>query len=251
MAWLASLELADEAIGAASSLALPWETGVMACIFGDGFPGSLPNLLEVALPEIDVVAAIVRSEPVAALPRRVEPVDVQHALGLAYRPTKRPKTAEGVKTKEDRLRSKYINSFAILILGCGESSDVGRQLAKDTSGRSSEEILADVLFSRRTATIGARLQSLLSYSDWLACSRRGLKMLPFDEQMAYEYVVELQLEKAPPTRATRFREAVAFAKYVLGADGAMAVLVSVRTGGAALRSFVKKKDAAPTRPAAS
>ena len=66
-------------------------------------------------------------------------------------------------------------------------------------------------------------------------------MLPFFEEDAYKYVAFLRNSGAPPTRATRFREAVAFAKYVVGADGADDVLSSRRVSGAALESWRRKR----------
>jgi hypothetical protein len=242
MAWLCALELAHADIGGASSLVLPWETGVMSQIFGRDVMGEQPIVAQVPLPELEVVAAVMRMEPKrpTMTEKRVIPLDISKVSGLAHRGPKRPKAAEPQQSKEDRLRLKYICGFTTLILGCGDSSDVGRQLRSDTSVKGPEEIVSDVLFSRRTATLGARLQSLMAYSEWLRVSK-GKPAFPLVEQDAYDYVVELYLEGAPATRATRFRETVAFVKYVLGADGAMAVLASVRVGGSALRSFVRKR----------
>jgi hypothetical protein len=113
---------------------------------------------------------------------------------------------------------KYIFEFTTLILGCGVSSDVGQQLRSDTSVKEPEETVSDVLFLRRTAMLGARLQSLMAYNEWLRVSK-GKPASPPVEQDVHDYVGELHLGGAPATRATRFRKTVAFARYVPGADG--------------------------------
>jgi hypothetical protein len=102
-----------------------------------------------------------------------------------------------------------------------------------------EGIVSDILFTWRTATLGARLHSLMAYSDWRRVS--GCKpALSLAERNACDCSDELHLEGAPPATATRFNETVVFAKYVPSAYGSLAILASVRVGGSSLRPLVRK-----------
>jgi hypothetical protein len=202
----------------------------MSHFFGRDVMGELPIFAHVPLPELEVVAAVMRMESKrpTMTEKRLLPLDFSKVSGLAHRGSKRPKAAESQQFDEDRLRSKCIFGSTKLILGRGNTSNDGLQFRSDTCVKGPEEIVSDVLFTRRTAALGARLHSSMAHSERLRVSK-GKPVFPLVEQDAYDYVVELHLEGgAPPTWATRFREMVAFTKSVIGADGAMAVLASGR-----------------------
>ncbi len=93
MAWSCALELAHADIGGADSLRMPWETGIMAHVFGAAVVGDTADvsLLRVALPELDVVAAVRRQEP-KSLPRHTVTAHVLETAGLSHTAAKRPQT---------------------------------------------------------------------------------------------------------------------------------------------------------------
>jgi hypothetical protein len=70
---------------------------------------------------------------------------------MARRALRGPKAAESLQSKEDWLRLKYICWFATLIVGCGDTSKDGRQQLSDTSFKGHEEIVSDVLHTRRVS----------------------------------------------------------------------------------------------------
>ena len=69
----------------------------------------------------------------------------------------------------------------------------------------------------------------------------GKDPFPFSEQAIFSYVRHLIQTGAPPTRAKRFRETVAFCNGTLGARGAEEVLASSRIKGAAIRAYGEKR----------
>jgi hypothetical protein len=142
--------------------------------------------------------------------------------------------------KEERLRSRHLDRWLSFIYLHPSASLVGKQLLS-AAEKDAKEILSDVFFDRRTATLGARIGSLWIYARW--CQSIGMPdadIVPIRESVAYTYCRELAIELAPATRASRFREAVALAQYILGMDHSE-TLASRRVSGSALKSFERKR----------
>jgi hypothetical protein len=142
--------------------------------------------------------------------------------------------------KEEKLRARHLERWHAFVLVNPTASLVGQQLLA-AAERDALEIVGDVFFDRRTATLGARVGSLWIYVRW--CKSIGMAdsdIVPVRENVAYAYCRELAIEMAPATRASRFREAVALAQYILGMDHSE-TLASRRVSGSALRSFERKR----------
>eukprot|EP00973_Karenia_brevis_P050082 6951321-Karenia_brevis.AAC.1 len=101
-------------------------------------------------------------------------------------------------------------------------------------------LLDDILYDRRPKTLVARAGSIEMFIRWHRASCGG-NPFPLTEETTYRYLKELYVEKAPATRAQRFREAIAFLKHVMGVEGCDDILSSRRIQGAALRSFMTKR----------
>ena len=121
---------------------------------------------------------------------------------------------------------------------------VGRQLQSVLDGTSvgvtAEAIVIDTFKGKAEATLNQRSGSLMLYGNWLLSFGLLETIFPLKEFLVYKYLRSLQDDKAPATRASRFREAVSFSFGVLGADGCSDVMGSRRCHGAALGSSETK-----------
>jgi hypothetical protein len=107
---------------------------------------------------------------------------------------------------------------------------------QDALFKGPEEIVSDILLAGRAAALGARHHSMMAYCDWHRVS--GCKPASLAGHNASGCNDELHPDGAPSARATRFKEAVAFVKYVLCAFGSLAFLARNRDGCSPLRSVV-------------
>jgi hypothetical protein len=125
-------------------------------------------------------------------------------------------------------RQKHASRMRLLTkseMPCTRVGNSSRELRFTFIGacsRGHEEIVSDIVFMWRTATLGARLRIMMAYSEWLRVS-------------------ELHREGSPPARATRLRETVAHAKFVHEAHGPMEVSVCAMVGCTSLRSLVRER----------
>jgi hypothetical protein len=142
--------------------------------------------------------------------------------------------------KEQKLRARHLQRWLAFVMLNPAASLVGQQLSAAPEA-DALDIVGDVFYDRRTATLGARVGSLWIFVRW--CKSIGMAdadIVPIRESVAYTYCRELALELAPATRASRFREAVALAQYLLGMDHSE-TLASRRVSGSALKSFERKR----------
>lgn len=142
-----------------------------------------------------------------------------------------------LKEIEER-RQTAIFSLYELVSENPVASKLGRQLI----GLQQEQALIvvhDTVRARATNTIKQRMCSLLQYKRYLMGIRDG-PCFPFTEEEAYGYVSHLRTLGAPPTRASRFLEAMRFAHHVLGVAVGEA-LDSRRVEGAVLASLSRKR----------
>jgi hypothetical protein len=211
---------------------LPWSHGFLAAVLGDAPIVPVPALEaldEVPLPLVDEPEP---EEPVTAL--EPEPTVRQDKM------TKRLalfSLGTDAKAVEGAARDAVLAGWSELLLLRPGASSVGLQLS--ASNETVAPTLALVTADRRTSTLKARLGSLALYARW--CRMAGAEPFPFCEDVAFRYVLDLLQNRAPATRAARFREAVGFAKGVFGFSGADSVLESRRIQGAAVASFDTKR----------
>ena len=143
---------------------------------------------------------------------------------------------------QDMAKQAAIERWRILIADSYEGSKVGLQLLSLEGDPEKQcAILSDVFEVKAAGTLSSRAASMLLYSRWLKANATGIPVMPISEELAYRYVKDLAEENAPPTRAKRFVEAVAFAMGMIGLAGAREVLESKRISGAALKSTRRKR----------
>ena len=219
----------------ARHLLLPWETGLAGVIFG-GLP-PLP-----ALPAISEWKDLVPTD--ARQPEDVSRAVVETgAATITTRPFKRLKgSGEGRDQKEERLRSIHVRAWLNFALLNPAASRAGLQLEAISDDALRIDTMEEILYDRRTATLAARISALTMFTRW--ATSHGIpphQVTPVQEELAYKYVSMLHAEASPPTRASRFREAVALALHILGMEGNVDVLNSRRITGSSLRSLGRKR----------
>ena len=104
-------------------------------------------------------------------------------------------------------------------------------------GRSEDyiwQVVSDAFSSKATATLKSRASSPLAFRRWKRSFSVGSSnsVFPISEELAYEYLCELRVMKASPSKGKRLLEAVGFAKALVGAK-VDEVLSSARVKGAA------------------
>ena len=91
--------------------------------------------------------------------------------------------------------------------------------------------------TKATGTLAKRANSLVPFGRWSSlASGVGAFALPFTEGKIYQYLKPLAAEKAPPTRAQSFVEAVKFTRGALGLHADLGELLSSRVNGAAFQA---------------
>ena len=91
--------------------------------------------------------------------------------------------------------------------------------------------LVDCLSRKSVSTLASRLSSLEKLE--FHCHVHQVQTLPLDEEIVYSYLKGLRSSGAAPSSAKALREAMAFAHFVLGVQGAESCLSSGRCTGVA------------------
>lgn len=230
--------------------ALPWETGLVGQILNrnrfplattDAFlrPTWDPAFLSAAgknMSDIQVAKVpdkvVVKSGPVAG------------TLGPAFTlvSRKRPTVPWTIKVTDDR--KVAMERWKILLSHNPSGTLVGRQLLKFVGDPCMTErvdrLLSDTFAAKATSTLEQRAGSLLCYGRWLTANDVDVNIFPFCEDAIYSYLTSLQTSGAAATKAQRFRESVAFAYGMVGADGGEQAVTSKRCYGAAFKSLTTK-----------
>eukprot|EP00973_Karenia_brevis_P069289 9634802-Karenia_brevis.AAC.1 len=117
-------------------------------------------------------------------------------------PPKRIKVSKA--QEEDSRRRKIVESWTKIIGRAPNSSGVGRQAGKGAMGKEEfQESVRLCLAGKATATIAARLSSMMGYISW----GHGAGNWPPSEESVYRYLKECAGPGAPPSRASRLIEA--------------------------------------------
>ena len=170
---------------------------------------------------------LLRDVPMNMLDPPATALGARQATGFAA-------ASEGVHPDaEDKIeRKKAIDVWVQLARAMGPVSDLVTKAGDDL--RTSVE---DTLARKAEATLRARASAITLYMKW--CRVQGQMAWPLDEQKMYDYMQALIRDGDPPTRATSFTKAVAFAGYHCEMP-ARELLKSPRCLGVAWKMFVKK-----------
>ena len=119
-------------------------------------------------------------------------------------------------------REKALSKWGLLIEDGLEHTVAGKQLLELKKTACDERtfscMINDILQSKSTSTLHSRADSLILFSRWKQLHKDGSTLFPIFESEAYDYLCSLRASSKPPTRASRFLEAVHFAGGVLGFD---------------------------------
>ena len=203
---------------------LPWESGWLSVVMGDR--------------QVQDLLPIPGTVPIPALPQSLASVQSFTTPPTANknRIFKKRRVEFAKEIRQDRQAA--IRLCVSLLLQAPGTSVIAKQI-EGLSEEQSMQTVADTLEDKSTGTIKSRTYSLSQFVRWMSSCGKGVAF-PVKEADVYEYVVFLRFSGAPPTRATRFRQALAFGKFVLGIQMEDDVLTSRRSAGAALASFRRK-----------
>ena len=127
-----------------------------------------------------------------------------------------------------------------------DACDVGRQLSS-SEGQEEEAIMMSIVGVRSPQTILKRCGALLAFYRWHAANRED-PFLPISEESLWSYVLSLSQTGAAATKASAAVQAVRFAHFVLGADGALEAATSRRIVGNAELQLSRKAPTKQARP---
>ena len=241
-------------------MALPWETGLAGMVLGRSWGLSTllqqtrsTNTFQTCWPESFVrAAAVVETVGCATASSSVQvggtvtPVPRKRkAVAAPFMAVIRKTVPLPWTTKVADDRATALERWRLWIQMSPSACKVGRQLLA-VQGKPEEQVTADRILDdsfadKSTRTLEQRAGSLLLYSRWLVSADPLANAMPFSEELCYGYLCHLRAQKAPATRALRFREAVAFTIGTVGADGAQQVLESSRCKGSVMSQFGTKR----------
>ena len=212
---------------------LPWESGIMREIFGAS--STLPRLpwdrpeVPHLFPESAASSASVAQGSLTK-EKAVHEVHFARLVSLAVN------HSDEVANYESK-RFKAVSMWLRLIDGALRSFPLREQLmdARHKGAQEDEilEVVDDVCAMKAPGTLEKRAGALLRFAEW--CRVEGFDSgLPPEEPTAYLYVKHLA-SLPYTTTAKSFREALAFARHVLGFAGLEPVLESKRIEGVSRR----------------
>ena len=134
-------------------------------------------------------------------------------------------------------------SFSLVASAIG--SKVTVEATADTVLECAHNILSAVFAVKSPGTLLRRLYSIQAFELWCADNLKE-HWLPVTELKAWRYVCHLKDSSAAPTKASSFIEALRFAWFLLGAEGAGEAECSLRVKGISAQMRAGKK---PWRPA--
>ena len=187
-----------------------------------------------------------KQKPIIKAPDWVDlPVPQAASSDLISRPTrlnrfnvKRHMSEVSWVASENRQLNLALQCWKVIILDSTSNTDLGSVLMHCIElGRSDDyiwQVVSDVFSKKATATLKSRASSLLAFGRWKRSFSVGNSdgIFPISEELAYQYLCELRVMKASPSKGKRFLEAVGFAKGLVGAR-VDEVLNSARVKGAA------------------
>ena len=141
-------------------------------------------------------------------------------------------------TEAGRLDAAHL-SWRRLVESMGRSCQLFRVIQDATSEVEASESFEAAFFGKPSSTLAKRAGSLHLYLAW--AQARGETPWPVTEERAFKYLLSLSQDRAPPSRATSWKEALGFAKGFCGLDLVEAALGSSRVKGIALKSFSPKE----------
>jgi hypothetical protein len=124
------------------------------------------------------------------------------------------------------------------------SSKLGRQIQELVLSMGTDAeiqtLIDDTLQGKSTGTLEKRGLSVMAYAKWHRATY-GTASIPISEHRVYDYVKDLRLKKAKPTKAASFISALNFSAFAFSLQGALEAASSLRVKGAANDQFSRKR----------
>ena len=158
---------------------------------------------------------------------------------------------EDIEASDERARrrKRALEGFWQLLSVSMGSSSVGLKVSVeatiDTVQECSWRILDAIFAVKSPGTLLRRLYSLQAYQQW-CMDHQNVDWIPVSERTVWDYVQWLQTTGAAPTKASSLLEALRFAWYLLGVQGADESEKSLRVKGVSMQMRAAKR---PWRPA--
>ena len=241
----ASLRLQDD-----MQLSLPWESGVMAAIFGDDTDSIFPS----PCPPVEPGFSSVHSqelqqhaeealEPTRTAVRGIE-IDVpMYSLAIKVKPD-RNFTAE-LDWLWDKAPGKWLQVFE----RCGFPGVLGDALSGQmyaADDAAAGLVLRDALGIKSPRTSLKRAQTLIRYFQWLQQNFETWD--PWSREHCLQYIVTPGPKGIVARRGTALREALKFAHYVLDFQIPLELLEDAQIRGRADRLQAEAEESASARP---
>ena len=195
------------------SLALPWETGVMATIFSDAPLVAAPELPRLAH-TIDHAESARRTDElgVERVPKK------QRTDGCGYKLYERAicfkNTMSDLETDQAKWNRALEKLYTVMVSG-PSSRPVGVNFSDEDMDRNLHQIRV-LCGARSPNTIAKRANSLLQFCVWHRSYFYNRHPIPFEQDCVADYVWEKQQDGATYSFLISFVEAINFGTYVLG-----------------------------------
>ena len=241
----ASLGLQDD-----MQLSLPWESGVMAAIFGDDTESIFPSPCPPVEPGFSSVHLQVQQqqaeealEPTRSAVSCVESDGPMYSLAIKVKPDRN--FAAELDWQWHKALGKWLQVFEMCgfpgVLGDALS---GQMFAADDAAASL--ILRDALGIKSPRTSLKRAQTLIRYFQWL--QQNVEEWNPWSREHCLQYIVTPGQKGIVASRGTALREALKFAHFVLDFQIPLELLEHSQIRGRADRLQAEAEEAASARP---
>ena len=195
-------------------LSLPWESGVMASIFGDDTDSIFPSPCPPVEPGFSSVHAQVPQQ------QTEEALEQPHTAACGHE-TDVPSYSLAIKVKPDRnfsaelhwLWQKALGKWLQVFEMCGFPGVLGDALSGQLYVAAAGLVLRDALGIKSPRTSMKRAQTLIRYFQWLQQNFEAWD--PWSKEHCLQYIASPGPEGIVASRDTALREALKFAHYVL------------------------------------
>lgn len=208
------------------ALTLPWEMGFAAMVMGPTTPWDALVENYAAPAEEKLVKLDVDMVPV------IDVDDDEEGPPPTF--LGRDRVRKSMLEEAEQEREKEIERWLVVIHALGDESPMGHMI--DEQG---VKVVHDIFAKKKTGTLRTRCVAILLYIRW--AQSKSLAPFPLSVDTVYSYVDDLRRCKAPATRASSFRSALAFLKGTLDVKGIDAILDNSAISGSCHRSYVTKR----------
>lgn len=226
-----------------STLAYPWERGVVSAVFSDRLLPAFPS----AAPSTSFDLRVETTDPFAM---SLETSQIEITDGLHFSAfVKNTPDQDYFEAKNARMELAC-SRWLLLLQQCSLASTAGTQLLRDTfndhTGVAAEKTLRALFGTKSPNTVLKRARTMTRYCKWIKDAFRD-PPFPIQEWHVWSFINHLEANSFGSTAGSDMLECLRFCKYMFGLQGVDDVLQSRRILGLAaiMRSSKKVKNQAP------